>query len=117
MKKPYTDEQIAAIVHQAQCRLQFEQGDPVPSQPWDCESDHIRKSCIEGVRRARSGITPQQHHEAWRKFKEENGWVYGPEKNALLKTHPCMVPYDDLSDGQKIKNKLFLFIVAALTID
>lgn len=117
MRKPYTDEQVAAIVHAAQCRLQYEQGEPVPSLPWDSETEHVRTSCIEGVRRARNGITPEYHHEEWRKFKEAAGWKYGAEKNVLKKTHPCLVPYSDLPEYQKDKNRLFLLIVAALTIE
>lgn len=117
MKKPLSDEQIAAIVHQAQCRLQWELGDPVPSQPWEAETEHTRQSCIDGVRRARSGITPQEHHDGWRRFKEAEGWAYGAEKNAVRKTHPCLVPYSDLPEMTKLKNKLFLFIVASLTLE
>jgi hypothetical protein len=117
MRKPYTDEQVAAIVHAAQSRLQFEQGDPVPSLPWETETEHIRQSCIDGVRRARSGVTPEQHHEAWRLFKEAAGWSYGAVKDPVRKTHPCMVPYGDLPEYQKDKNRLFLLIVTALTLD
>lgn len=117
MRKPCTDEQVAAIIHTAQCRLQWEQGETVPSLPWDSETEHIRRSCIEGVRRVRAGITPEQHHEEWRKFKEEAGWTYGPEKNPVRKTHPDMVPYTDLSEDKKVRNRLFLFIVAALTLE
>jgi hypothetical protein len=117
MRKYYTDEQLAAIVHTAQCRLQYEQGDSVPSQPWESETEHIRRSCIEGVRRARAGITPEQHHEAWLKYKREAGWVYGAEKDPARKTHPCLISYQDLPEYQKDKNRLFLMIVAALTIE
>lgn len=117
MRKYYTDEQLAAIVHAAQCRLQFEQGDPVPSQSWEAETEHIRQTCIAGVRRARSGITPEQHHESWRRDKTEAGWVYGAEKDPARKTHPCLIPYHDLPEHQKDKNRLFLMIVAALTVE
>lgn len=117
MRKYYTDEQMAAVVHAAQCRLQFEQGEAVPCQPWEAESEHIRQTCIAGVRRARSGVTPEQHHEGWRRDLLAAGWVYGAEKNPARKTHPCLVSYYDLPEYQKDKNRLFLFIVAALTIE
>lgn len=117
MRKYFTDETVAAIVHTALSRLQYELGEPVPSQPWESETDHIRASCIEGVRRARAGVTPQEHHEMWRRFKEAAGWKYGAEKDPLRKTHPCMVPYEELPEYQKVKNRVFLYIVMALTLD
>ena len=33
----YSDEQIARIVHEANCALQTIQGDEAPSRPWDSE--------------------------------------------------------------------------------
>lgn len=117
MRKHYSDEEVAEIVHAAQCALQNVQGDPVPSPPWVAVSAHIRESCIQGVRRVRSGVTEEQHHEEWRRFKETAGWRYGAEKNPLLKTHPDMVPYMELPEYKKDKARLFLMIVAALTIE
>lgn len=116
MRKYYTDEQLAAIVHTTHCRLQFELGE-TPCQPWEDETEHIRQSCLAEVRRARAGITPEQHHEAWRSYKLAAGWVYGAEKDPARKTHPCLVPYHDLPEHQKDKNRLSLMIVAALTIE
>lgn len=117
MRKYYSDETVAAVVHTALSRLQYEQGDPVPSLPWESETDHIRKGTIEGVRRARAGVTPKQHFENWRKYKEAAGWKYGAEKDSIKKTHPCIVEYDDLPEYQKDKNRTFLYIVMALTLD
>jgi hypothetical protein len=40
--------------------------------------------------------------------------VYGEVKDAVAKTHPCMVPYDDLPEFQRKKDALFLAIVRVL---
>jgi hypothetical protein len=117
MRKAYSDEQVAAIVHTTLSRLQYELGETVPSQPWECETKYVQQTCIEGVRRARRGVTPEQHHEEWRIDKEADGWVYGAEKNSVRKTHPCLVPYRELPEYQKDKNRVFLFIVTALSLD
>lgn len=111
----YTDEQIAQVVHAANSVLQRIHGDDAPSQPWDCETDHVRQSAAEGVRQARKGATPEQLHESWCEFKRAGGWVHGEVKNPDAKTHPCLVPYADLPQEQRDKDRLFHAIVRTLT--
>ena len=112
----YTDEQIAHVVHEANRALQMIQEDSAPSVPWMCETDEIRKGAVEGVRAARDGVTPRGLHEAWMRDKLADGWSYGPVKDAVMKTHPCLVSYDDLSDGQRDKDRVFIAIVDAMTL-
>lgn len=111
----YSDEQVAHVCHEANRELQRIQEDPLPSQPWDCESGEIRQSVVEGVCNARRGCTPRESHENWVQFKLAHGWSYGPEKDPEQKTHPCMVAYENLPAGQRDKDRLFLLIVTALT--
>lgn len=59
----YSDEQLAQVVHEANRGLQAIQGDPAPSQPWFCEDQGIKANVIVGVRNARHGMTPEQHHQ------------------------------------------------------
>lgn len=40
-------------------------------------------------------------HEVWSKNRINDGWSYGKERNDDLKTHPCLVPYDQLPEGEK----------------
>jgi hypothetical protein len=46
--------------------------------------------------------------------KKREGWVYGEEKNAEEKTHPCMVPYDQLPKEQQFKDALFGAVVRSV---
>jgi hypothetical protein len=110
----YSDEQIARVIHDANRALQYIQNDDVPSQPWDCENDETKANVIIGVRNARHGMTPQQHHEAWAEDKRSHGWRYGAEKDSEKKTHPCLVPFGQLPKYQQDKNRLFIAIVQAL---
>ena len=115
--KKYTDEEIARVIHSANAELQRIQGDPVPSQPWDSESDELRQGVIASVEYCRGGCTTAALHERWAGDKRRNGWTPGPEKDSERKTHPCLVPYDKLPDYQRDKNRLFVAIVRALTHD
>ena len=40
-------------------------------------------------------------HEIWAKTRMQDGWTYGDERNDILKTHPCLVPYENLSEEEK----------------
>lgn len=111
----YTDEDIAQVAHAANSALQRIHGDDAPSQPWDCESRHLRDSAVDGVRQARKGATPEQLHESWCEFKRADGWVYGEAKDPDAKTHPCLVPYTELPEHQRDKDRLFAAIVTAMT--
>lgn len=41
-------------------------------------------------------------HEVWAETRLHQGWVYGPERNDRLKTHPSIIPYDNLSEDEKV---------------
>ena len=40
-------------------------------------------------------------HEVWAQSRIEQGWVYGEERNDALKQHPCLIPYEELSEVEK----------------
>ena len=40
-------------------------------------------------------------HEVRAKNRLEQGWTYGEERNDANKKHPCLVPYEELSEAEK----------------
>ena len=40
-------------------------------------------------------------HEVWAQSRLEQGWIYGIERNDVLKHHPCLIPYEDLPEIEK----------------
>ena len=40
-------------------------------------------------------------HEVWAETRIKQGWKYGEQRNDEFKTHPCLVPYDDLPEEEK----------------
>ena len=40
-------------------------------------------------------------HEVWAESRIEQGWSYGEERNDALKTHPCLIPYEELPEVEK----------------
>ena len=40
-------------------------------------------------------------HEVWAQQRFSDGWVYGEERDDAKKLHPCLVPYEALSESEK----------------
>lgn len=40
-------------------------------------------------------------HEVWAQTRIAQGWTYGEERNDTEKKHPCLVPYEELSEDEK----------------
>jgi hypothetical protein len=84
------------------------------SQPsWADAPDWQKESAFKGVvfHLSIPGAGPEASHEAWLRQKEEDGWVYGETKDPEAKTHPCMIPFDQLPVEQKAKDHIFRAIV------
>ena len=46
----------------------------------------------------------RNEHERWLRFHLLYNWQYGPEKDSAKRTHPCIVPYDSLSQEEREKD-------------
>lgn len=44
-------------------------------------------------------------HNVWAKTRIEQGWTYGPERNDAEKKHPCLIPYDQLPEEEKVYDR------------
>lgn len=76
--------------------------------PWEESSDETKELTIEGVlNHLFNDLTPEESHEQWMKNKLEQGWTYGEIKDESNKTHPCIVPYEELPLEQKSKDYIF----------
>jgi len=106
---------IATIAHEANRAYCVQLGDHSQAE-WALAPESQKASAIEGVLGIASGrITkPEDSHASWMAQKIAEGWKYGEVKNADHKLHPCIVPYAELPDAQKVKDYLFFAIVTAL---
>ena len=44
-------------------------------------------------------------HEVWAETRIKQGWTYGEQRNDELKTHPCLVPYEELPEEEKVYDR------------
>jgi hypothetical protein len=46
------------------------------------------------------------NHDHWALQRMADGWRLGPERNDSLKTHPGLIPYEELSESEKEYDRL-----------
>ena len=44
-------------------------------------------------------------HEIWAATRIKQGWTYGPERDDKQRKHPCLVPYEELPEEEKIYDR------------
>ena len=106
---------IARVCHEVNRAFCKSIGDE--TQPsWD-DAPHWQKvSAINGVifNIENPDVGPSSSHDSWLNQKREEGWKYGPVKDAEKKEHPCFVPYEELPVEQKSKDYIFSTIARQL---
>jgi ryanodine receptor 2 len=44
-------------------------------------------------------------HDNWARERMAQGWTHGPRRDDDRKLHPCLVPYDDLPEDEKVHDR------------
>lgn len=103
---------IAYEVNRAYCAALGDHSQP----EWTEAAAWQLQSVLDGIRfhQQHPGAGPEASHNNWLAMKRGDGWVYGPEKDPEAKTHPCIVPFDELPQEQQAKDFLFRAVVHAL---
>ncbi len=107
-------EQVARILHETN-RAYCESIGDTSQTPWKDTEQWQRDAAVSGVEFmiANPAASPLALHEAWVANKTAGGWVYGEVKDSAAKTHPCLVPYEQLPVEQRVKDHLFVAVVGA----
>lgn len=106
---------VAEICHEANRALCLNLGDRSQTE-WAHAEDWQKKSAYQGVKFCLDNpdAPASANHESWLRQKEADGWIHGETKSSIEKTHPCIVPYDQLPPEQQAKDHLFRSIVSGL---
>ena len=64
------------------------------------------KSLIDGVKYGLKipNAPAEENHKNWMKMKISQGWIYGEKKDFIKKTHPDLIPFNDLPEIEKKKD-------------
>ncbi len=106
---------IAMVCHEAN-RAWCEGNNDFSQKKWEDAEIWQQEAAIAGVkfRLENPDVPVSATHNDWMANKLADGWKYGPNKNMEIKTHPCLIPFDDLPEYEKKKDYLFQAIVKAL---
>lgn len=107
-------EDIARVCHEVN-RAYCESTGDHSQQLWSTAPQWQKDSAILGVKFALANpkAGPDAQHVSWLEQKTQEGWRYGAVKDAIAKTHPCFLPYDQLPREQQTKDYLFKAVVAS----
>lgn len=108
--------QTARVVHEALRAYKRTLGEPAAGG-WDETSQENRDATLASVEHVKNGlpnVTPASLHEEWMARKIEQGWRYGPVRNAATKQHPDIVPTDQLSPEALMKDEILIALVLTL---
>jgi hypothetical protein len=127
-------EQLARAIHenyQGEQQRNLPPDDPA-MQPWEQLREDLKESnrqqagqiaeklkaigCnmvpVPGRELVRFEFTPeeleflsQMEHRRWLDEKLKGGWQYGPVKDPVKKTHPCLVSWGELPEEEKEKDR------------
>lgn len=110
-----TPDRIARACHEVNRAYCQALGD-FSQQDWESAPQWQRDSALMGVHLhlEHPEAGPEASHESWMQQKLDEGWVYGEVKDPEAKTHPCLVPFDQLPREQQAKDFLFRAVVHAV---
>ena len=85
--------------------------------PWSRAAKWMRDSTRESILFAiENPEAPHSaQHDQWMEQKFRDGWVFGETKDASAKTHPMLIPYEDLPEFERRKDALMRAIALSLS--
>lgn len=127
---------VARLAHEVHRTLCAEVYGDTSIPAWENATPAQRDFAVQGVQEISQNpeITPEQSHAAWvkrmtrpaeykKKMDPEKGWVddldkpthlpwtRGPKKDLAKRVHPDLVPYAELPEQQRVKDRFFFAVV------
>jgi hypothetical protein len=105
------DERRAVFVYEG-ARMQAAAMDaPIVPEPWPLRDEAFRSQFLDVIRMMcgpERKHSPEELHQDWWDAYMAMGWRYGPARDPETKTHPDMVPFEDLGFREQIKDAVFV---------
>ncbi len=108
---PGLNERRAIFVYEAARLAAIAAGAPIVPGPWMDREEDFRVQ-FRGVITRQCGperkTSPEELHDDWWEAYRALGWVFGETRDPAKKTHPDMVPYDQLGQLERDKDEVFV---------
>tara|TARA_R110000850_G_scaffold181957_1_gene307338 strand:+ start:2576 stop:3073 length:498 start_codon:yes stop_codon:yes gene_type:complete len=85
---------------------------------WDDCPEALQNSARDGIIAIcmNPAITPPELHNNWMMGKAAEGYVWGPTKSVVDKTHPSLIEYNELTYQERMKDLIFLSTARAVLV-
>jgi len=84
---------------------------PVIPEPWELRDDAFKNQFLDVIEQQcgqNRKTSAKELHEDWVEAYRKMGWKYGRERSITSKTHPDMVPYEQLDVLERDKDDVFI---------
>ncbi len=75
--------------------------EPYKPNPIDTEDVILPQELLDLTERM-----AENTHEVWAKNRVKQGWTYGPERDDAKLKHPCLLPYNELPEKEKLYDRV-----------
>ena len=72
----------------------------MPDQSYVPHPVDVSQVSLEGLQPLLEGLA-RNAHEIWAQQRLRDGWTYGTHRDDVQRTHPGLVPYENLSESEK----------------
>ena len=86
---------------------------PIVPNPFARREKDFREQFIEVVTREcglEQFTSPEEAHKSWMQAYLANGWVYGEKYDQEHRTHPDLVPFEELPKAERDKDAVFIVL-------
>ena len=107
-------EKITELIYEATRKEQNWSNRRIVPEEWSKRNKNFRDQMINVIKHyynIGSIPTPEEAHNSWWREYEKMGWKCGKVRDVINKTHPDMIPYEDLPQDEKEKDAIFLTFV------
>lgn len=101
----------AIFVYEAARLAARSAGAPIVPEHWDFRDEVFQTQFLDVIERETGPdrkANARELHEDWVKAYVEMGWRYGENRDPFEKTHPDMVPYEELGQLERDKDDVFV---------
>lgn len=107
-------ERVAKWIYEAtRVEAEWSERSIVP-EAWEDRDDKFRKQFVDIIGKylaADKLPTPEEAHDSWMDAYFIMGWKYGEKRDTTAKTHPDLLPFDQLPKDERDKDAIFLAFV------
>jgi hypothetical protein len=103
----------AAFVYEAARLAALAAAAPIIPEIWTERETDFRSQFLEVIHRQCGPdrcASAEQLHADWVEAYRKNGWKWGPDRSLANRTHPDMVPYNELGELERDKDEVFIIL-------